>query len=72
MSPENDGTNNATGVVLTASHLSATSSKSSGALGRAASSNNYSSFEHEAILDIISSVDGAYESSVGSSTWQTI
>lgn len=38
----------------------------------ASSSSNYTPVEHEAMLDIIAGIPGAYESSVGSPTWQAV
>ena len=75
MSPDEEGTNNSTGLsfvepVSSSSNSSAASKPAIG--GRSASSVNYTTTEHVLMLDIIADIDGAFDSSVGSPTWQQV
>jgi hypothetical protein len=64
INPEQDGIDNATGLVA-----AAVGPKQG---GREKSASNYSPKEHEVLLEIIEGIKDAFESSVGSPIWQDV
>ena len=69
MSPDNEGTDNNTGINVAVSSSTRANIKPATNGGRSASSTNYTVAEHISMLNIIASIDGAFESGVGSSSW---
>jgi hypothetical protein len=62
MSPDNEGTDNNTGITVDVSSNTIANIKSATYGGRSASSINYTATEHISLLNIVASIDGAFES----------
>lgn len=70
--PENDGTENSTGIPPSSESSSTVINKSASNGGRTTAVTNYTPGEHEKMLDIIEQIPDAYESSLGSATWMQV
>jgi len=70
--PENDRSENSTGIPQSIESSSTVINKSANNGGRTTAVTNYTHGEHEKLLDLIADVADAYESSQGSATWTQI
>ena len=72
VNPENDGSENSTGIPQSIESSSTVINKSANNGGRTTAVTNYTHGEHEKLLDLIADVEDAYESSQGSATWMQV